>query len=76
MLTTLLVSRLTGGIIDAATHGAVGVITILAHIVVCLLAFVSLLTLVNAVLVWLGQRVGLELISLEVSGLAKHWLSF
>ncbi|XP_041368742.1 solute carrier family 28 member 3-like isoform X1 [Gigantopelta aegis] len=58
--------ELNAGIIDAATNGAIGVITILAHIIVCILAYVALLTLVNAILVWLGQRVGLDMITLQI----------
>ncbi|XP_033750452.1 solute carrier family 28 member 3-like [Pecten maximus] len=46
-------------IIDAASVGAIGATSIVAYILVSVLAFFSLLGFCNATLEWLGDRVGL-----------------
>ncbi|XP_060068832.1 solute carrier family 28 member 3-like [Ylistrum balloti] len=46
-------------IIDAASIGAIGATSIVAYILVSVLAFFSLLGFCNATLEWLGDRVGL-----------------
>ncbi|OWF44492.1 solute carrier family 28 member 3-like [Mizuhopecten yessoensis] len=46
-------------IIDAASIGAIGAVSIVAYILVSVLAFFSLLGFCNATLEWLGDRVGL-----------------
>ncbi|KAL3865700.1 hypothetical protein ACJMK2_043062 [Sinanodonta woodiana] len=53
------IPKLGSGIIDAASIGAVGAISIVAHILVSVIAFISLLEFVNVTLQWFGDRVGL-----------------
>jgi len=48
------------GLIDAASIGAVGSISIVAHILASVIAFFALLAFVNATLAWFGDRVGLD----------------
>lgn len=48
------------GIIDAASIGAVGAISIVAHILASVIAFFSLLGFLNATLQWFGDRVGMS----------------
>ena len=47
------------GIIDAASVGAVAAISLVAHILASVIAFISLLQFVNSSLQWFGDRVGL-----------------
>ncbi|XP_052808155.1 solute carrier family 28 member 3-like [Mya arenaria] len=54
------IPKLGTGIIDAASIGAVGSISIVAHILVSVIAFFALLAFVNATLEWFGDRVGLS----------------
>ncbi|KAK3608164.1 hypothetical protein CHS0354_034123 [Potamilus streckersoni] len=53
------IPKLGSGIIDAASIGAVGAISIVAHILSSVIAFISLLEFVNVTLQWFGDRVGL-----------------
>lgn len=55
-------------IIDAAARGASAGINIVLNIAANLVAFVSLLYLVNSVVAWLGGLVGLQDFSFEVNG--------
>lgn len=52
--------RMGTGIIDAASIGAVGAISLVAHILASVIAFFSLLEFLNASLQWFGERVGLS----------------
>lgn len=52
--------RMGTGIIDAASIGAVGAISLVAHILASVIAFFSLLEFLNASLQWFGDRVGLS----------------
>ncbi|XP_076444108.1 solute carrier family 28 member 3-like [Babylonia areolata] len=47
------------GLVDAASLGAVAAVGVVAHIVATVIAFISLLSFLNASLQWFGQRVGL-----------------
>lgn len=53
-------ARIGTGVIDAASIGAVGAISIVAHILASVIAFFSLLEFVNSILQWFGDRVGLS----------------
>ena len=55
-----LVCRSERNIIEAASNGASQSIKLVANITVNLIAFVALLDFVNATLVWLGDRVGMD----------------
>ncbi|XP_045196631.2 solute carrier family 28 member 3-like [Mercenaria mercenaria] len=52
--------RMGTGIIDAASVGAVGAISLVAYILASVIAFFSLLDFLNATLQWFGDRVGLS----------------
>ena len=54
------------GVIEAMVQGAVSAVPIIAQILVMLLAFVALLAAINATLGWVGDRVGLNDLTLEV----------
>ncbi|XP_070182912.1 sodium/nucleoside cotransporter 1-like, partial [Littorina saxatilis] len=53
------IARPGTGLVDAATTGAVAAIGVVSHILVTVIAFISLLAFVNATLEWFGERVGL-----------------
>ncbi|ESP05201.1 hypothetical protein LOTGIDRAFT_103137, partial [Lottia gigantea] len=53
------IPRTGGGIMDAASSGAVAALMIIGHIIVNVIALVSLLEFINAVLLWFGERIGL-----------------
>ena len=46
-------------VVDAASIGAVSAAAVIAHILVTVIAFISLLAFLNATLTWFGDRVGL-----------------
>jgi len=52
--------------IDAAAAGAANAIPLVANIAANLIAFVAILTFINATLTWLGERVGVENLTYEV----------
>lgn len=52
---------------DAATNGALAALPIVLGIVANIVAFVSFVAFVNAMLSWCGGLVGYEELSLEVS---------
>ncbi|KAL4233365.1 hypothetical protein ACF0H5_008047 [Mactra antiquata] len=54
------VPKMGTGIIDAASIGAVGAISIVAHILASVIAFFSLLEFINATLQWFGDRIGMS----------------
>nr|KAG5697778.1 hypothetical protein BaRGS_026735 [Batillaria attramentaria] len=47
------------GVVDAASLGAVAAVAVVGHILVTVIAFISLLAFVNATLEWFGARIGL-----------------
>lgn len=53
-------------IIEAATNGATACIKIIGSVAVNVLAFLSLLTFLNATLTWFGDRVGVENLTFEL----------
>lgn len=52
-------------VIDAATTGAIDGVKLAVNVGVMIIAFLGLLAAFNALLAWLGARVGLPLLSLE-----------
>ncbi|BAZ48299.1 Na+ dependent nucleoside transporter [Nostoc sp. NIES-4103] len=52
-------------VIDAATSGAIDGVKLAVNVGVMIIAFLGLLAAVNALLGWLGARVGLEQLSLQ-----------
>jgi pyrimidine nucleoside transport protein len=55
------------GVLDAATKGALQGIQLVLGITANLIAFVSFIAFLNGVLSWLGNLVGVETLTLEVS---------
>lgn len=63
--------------IDAASSGASQSIKLIANIVVNLIAFLSILSFVNAALTWFGQRVNIEKLTFEkISSYLLYPLAF
>lgn len=53
-------------IIEAAAHGAAQSIKLLTSIAASLIAFIAMMSFINSVLTWLGERVGVEGLTLQV----------
>ncbi|BFY98366.1 hypothetical protein BsWGS_01406 [Bradybaena similaris] len=55
-----------GNVIEAACNGAIASAKIIACVVVNVIAFLSLLSFLNATLAWFGERVGVQNLSFEL----------
>jgi len=53
--------------IEAAAAGASSSVSLVANIAANLIAFLALLQFINATLTWLGQRVGVQQLTFQVS---------
>lgn len=53
-------------VVDAAAAGASNAVSLAANIAANLIAFIALLTFINATLTWFGQRVGIEELTFQV----------
>jgi len=54
--------------IEAAAAGASSSVSLVANIAANVIAFLSLLQFINATLTWLGQRVGIQQLTFQVTG--------
>lgn len=63
-------------ILDAATNGALAALPIVLGIIANIVAFISFIAFVNAILSWFGDLVGYEALSLEVIHLSTFIASF
>jgi pyrimidine nucleoside transport protein len=59
---------------EAASVGAMGAIKLIANVIVNLIAFVAILSFLDATLSYFGSRVGYPQISFDVSGTRKFYL--
>ena len=55
-------------VVEAAARGAMGAIAVVASILVNLIAFIALMAFLDAILSYLGSRVGYPEFSFQVSG--------
>lgn len=62
-------------ILDAATNGALAAIPIVLGIIANIVAFVSFVAFLNAMLFWFGGLVGYEALSLEVKRTKREFLT-
>lgn len=62
---TILSNRTENSVLDAASNGALVAIQLIAGIIANLIAFVSFVAFMNAVVSWLGMLVGYEFVTVE-----------
>jgi len=53
-------------VIEALSSGAMTSIKIIASVTVNIIAFIAMLSFINAVLTWFGNRVGIEELTFQV----------
>jgi nucleoside permease NupC len=64
--------RQYGNILEAAQAGAISVVSLVANVLVSAFAFLSLISWVNSTFTWLGDRVGIEELTMEVHSQAQQ----
>jgi hypothetical protein len=68
----LVACRQYGNILDAAQAGAISVVSVVTNVLVSAYAFLSLISWANSTFTWLGDRVGIEELTMEVHSQAQQ----